>query len=201
MEVLKVLSLDRVQQRIWSKSLIFLLVKFSKVFSPGQGSSSSSRLHGGTDEGIQAFFRTFPEKKKVQSKVRTRGRNWVRTLLHGRRRLMTPLCWLSLGLWRSWRTSAYGWMNSAAGGPGRGSSRGGGSCTTPLMARSGGTSRAETLPVGVQRRWQGGGRRPCGAGRRCGCCPALGQSRCLLEAEWEGRRLDAFRWGRSSSHR
>ena len=41
------------------------------------------------------------------------------------------------------------------------------------------------LPVGVQRRWQGGGRRPCGAGRRCGCCPALGQGRCLLEAEWE----------------
>ena len=25
-----------------------------------------------------------------------------------------------------------------------------------------------------------GGRRPCGAGRRRGCCPALGQSRCLL---------------------
>ena len=78
--------------------------------------------------------------------------------------------------WRSWRSSAYGWMNSAAGGPDLGSSRGGGSCTTPLMARSGGTNRAKTLlPFGVQRRWQDGGQRPCGAGRRCGCCPALGQ--------------------------
>ena len=32
-------------------------------------------------------------------------------------------------------------MNSAAGGPDRGSLQGGGSCTTPLMSQSGGTSR------------------------------------------------------------
>ena len=60
-------------------------------------------------------------------------------------------------------------MNSAAGGPGRRSSRGGGSCTTPLMVRSGGTSRAWTFCPSV---CNDGGRVevdvPCG-----GCCPAL----------------------------
>ena len=110
-------------------------------FFPRQGSSSSSRLPGYTDEGIQGGFSHFSVKKKVRRKVRTRGRNWVRTLLHGRRRLMTPLWRLGLGLRRSWRSSAYRWMNSAAGGPDRGSLQGGGSCTTPLMAQSGGTSR------------------------------------------------------------
>ena len=33
-------------------------------FPPGQGSSSSSRLHGGTDDGIQEVFRTFPRDEK-----------------------------------------------------------------------------------------------------------------------------------------
>ena len=33
-------------------------------FLPGLGSSSSSRLHGGTDEGIQGVFRTFPRVEK-----------------------------------------------------------------------------------------------------------------------------------------
>ena len=35
---------------------------------------------------------------------------------------------------------SFGWTNSADGGPGRRSTLGGGSCTTPLMAWSGGTS-------------------------------------------------------------
>ena len=33
-------------------------------FLPGQGSSSSSRVHGGTDEGIQRVFRTFLREEK-----------------------------------------------------------------------------------------------------------------------------------------
>ena len=70
-------------------------------FLPGKGSSSWSRLPGSTDEGIQRVFALFPVKKKVRRKVRTRGQNWVRTLLHGRRRLMTPPWQLGLGLWRS----------------------------------------------------------------------------------------------------
>ena len=33
-------------------------------FLPGQGSSSSSRLHDGADDGIQWVFRTFPREEK-----------------------------------------------------------------------------------------------------------------------------------------
>ena len=41
-------------------------------FLPGQGSSSSSRLHENTDDGIQGVFRTFPRGKKcgVRSALR-----------------------------------------------------------------------------------------------------------------------------------
>ena len=51
---------------------------------------------------------------------------------------------------------SLGWTNSADGGPGRRSTLGGGSCTTRLMARSGGTSPgragvAFSLPVVVPR--------------------------------------------------
>ena len=34
-------------------------------FLPGQGSSSSSPLHDGTDEEFKGFFALFPEGKKV----------------------------------------------------------------------------------------------------------------------------------------
>ena len=51
------------------------------------------------------------------------------------------------GLWRAHGARAgaggtltNGWTNSAFGGPGRRSTPGGGSCTTPLMVCSGGTS-------------------------------------------------------------
>ena len=53
------------------------------------------------------------------------------------------------------------WTNSAVGGPGRRSTVGGGSCTTPLMAWSGGTSPGRagellwSLPVVVQRQVPG----------------------------------------------
>ena len=44
-------------------------------FLPGQSSSSSSRLLGEADEGIQGGFSHFSPSKKVRSWVRTRGRN------------------------------------------------------------------------------------------------------------------------------
>ena len=43
--------------------------------STGQGSTASSSHVGAADDAGQWFFRTFPERKKVRSKVRTRGRN------------------------------------------------------------------------------------------------------------------------------
>ena len=170
-------------------------------FFPGQGSSSSSRLHGGTDEGIQWVFRTFPREEKSAEEGPHLGSELGADFTP-----WTPAAYdapMVAGSWSVEELEELGiWLDEFGRWWSRsGVFREGGSCTTPLMARSGGTSRAKTLPVGVLRRWQGGGRRLCGAGRRCGCCPALGQSRCLLEAEWEGRRLDAFRWGRSSSHR
>ena len=71
-------------------------------FLPGQGSTaSSSSSHvraGAVDELFTGVFRTFPRLKKVRGWVRTRGRNWARTLLHGLRRLM-------LSPWRALTTS------------------------------------------------------------------------------------------------
>ena len=61
---------------------------------PGQGSTASSSHVGAADGAGQGFFRTFPQLKEVRGWVRTRGRNWVRTLLHGLWRLM-PNAWLS----------------------------------------------------------------------------------------------------------
>ena len=67
----------------------------------------------------------------------------MRTLLLGRRRLVAcPWCASQCCRWSPWRsTLTQGWTNSADGGPGRSSTLGGGSCMTPLMAWSGGTSR------------------------------------------------------------
>ena len=47
---------------------------------------------------FKGVFALFPVRKKVRGGVRTRGRNWVRTLLHGLRRLMRSP-------WRSTSTS------------------------------------------------------------------------------------------------
>ena len=67
-------------------------------FLPRQGStasSSSSHVRAGVaDEPFQGSFRTFHHVKKVRGWVRTRGRNWVRTLIHGLWRLM-PSPWRS----------------------------------------------------------------------------------------------------------
>ena len=67
-------------------------------FLPGQGSAASSSHVGSTDEAGQGVFRTFPRLKKVRGWVRTRGRNWVRTLLRPRRLLMWTL--MACGLCR-----------------------------------------------------------------------------------------------------
>ena len=66
-EVFKVLSQYRIQQRLWSRSLIFqLAVEVFTGFRPGQGStaSSSSRSLSDADEGFQGVFRTFPQPPK-----------------------------------------------------------------------------------------------------------------------------------------
>ena len=60
--------------------------------------SSSSHSPGAVDELFTGVLRTFPKVKKVRGWVRTRGRNWVRTLIHG--------LWLLVATsWRSRRTS------------------------------------------------------------------------------------------------
>ena len=61
---------------------------------PGQGSAASSSHVGAADDARLLFFRTFPRMKKVRGLVRTPGRNWVRILIHGLRRLM-PSPWRS----------------------------------------------------------------------------------------------------------
>ena len=103
--------------------------------------ASSAHLPGAAVEVFTGVFAVFTGKK-VRGWVRTRGRNLVRTLLHGRWRLMAcPWCPSQCWRWSLRRsTLTNGWMNSAVGGPGRRSTLGGGSCTAPLMVWSGGTS-------------------------------------------------------------
>ena len=117
-EVFKVLVLDRIQQRIWSRSLKFLFLRVGgevaevfkvlsqcriqqrlrsrsltfqlSIFLPGQGSSSSSsgRLRDDADEALQGFFALFPVRKKVRSLARTRGQNCSPSRAHPRGELM-----------------------------------------------------------------------------------------------------------------
>ena len=47
----------------------------------GQSSTASSSHVRAADGAGEGVFSTFPRRKKVRSEVRTRGRNWVRTLL------------------------------------------------------------------------------------------------------------------------
>ena len=62
-------------------------------FLPSSSGASSSHSPGAVDEAFTSFFALFLKSKKVRGWVRTRGRNSVRTLLHGLRRLMpTPWC-------------------------------------------------------------------------------------------------------------
>ena len=63
-EVFKVLSQDRVQQRIWSKSLAFLLLKVSKVFSQARVLPHRVDCMTALMMEFKAFFALFPEGKK-----------------------------------------------------------------------------------------------------------------------------------------
>ena len=59
-------------------------------FLSGQGSaSSSSRLHDAADEDFTWVFRTFPVRKKVRGRARTRGRNCPPSRAHPRGELMS----------------------------------------------------------------------------------------------------------------
>ena len=95
-------------------------------FLPGQGSAASSSLTLVLRKKLgMGFFALFPGGKKVRGWVRTRGQNWVRTLIHGLRRLM-PSPWRTptTRLWRSrrrrwwWRRvlrSLCSWLSAHAG--------------------------------------------------------------------------------------
>ena len=102
-------------------------------FFPGQGSSSSSRLHGGTDSREEKSAEEGPHSG---SELGADFTPW------------TPAAYdapIAAGSWSVEELEELAiWVDEF--GPGRRSSRGGGSCTTPLMARSGGMSRARTCP-------------------------------------------------------
>ena len=100
-------------------------------------------------------FRTFHQMKKVRHYLRAPDRHCLRTRAHGRRQLMTcPWCPSQCWRWSLRRsTLSPGWTNSADGCPGRRSTLGGGSCTTPLMAWSGGTSPGGAGLVSWLLRW------------------------------------------------
>ena len=53
------------------------------VLAQTPNSAASSSRSYAVDEPFQGVFRTFHQRNKVRGWVRTRGRNWVRTLLHG----------------------------------------------------------------------------------------------------------------------
>ena len=77
-------------------------------FLPGQGSAASSSLTLVLRKKLgMGFFALFPGGKKVRGWVRTRGQNWVRTLIHGLRRLM-PSPWRAPTTWL-WRSRRRRW--------------------------------------------------------------------------------------------
>ena len=104
--VFKVLSLDWVQLRIWSRSSIFLLVEVLKVFSQDRVLPHRVDFLAAPMKEFKGFFALFPGGKKVRGWVRTRGQNLVRTLLHGLRRLM-PSPWRAPTTW--WRSRRRWW--------------------------------------------------------------------------------------------
>ena len=67
--VLKVLSQDGVQQRMWSRSLLFLLVEVFQIFSqakvPHRADFFKMRM-----QGFEWVFRTFPQPKKCAKVTR-----------------------------------------------------------------------------------------------------------------------------------
>ena len=98
---------QRVEEQI-TLTLQFLRVVAALEVLPSSSGASSSHSPDAVDEALQGFFALFHKSKKVRGWVRTRGRNWVRTLIHGLRLLMpTP--------WRSRTRFAAGFRGSACG--------------------------------------------------------------------------------------
>ena len=109
----KVLVLDRIQQRIWSRSLTFQLVGVFLIFSqnrvllPHRVVCMTMRMRI-----LQGLFALFPVRKKVRSWARTRGRNCSPSRAHPRGELMrtgmflgdvvTSLCCSSSSSLSSW---------------------------------------------------------------------------------------------------
>ena len=89
-EVFKVLVLDRIQQRLWSRSLTFQLAEVFQVFSWTRVPQLPHRVVCVTMQMriLHAFFALFPVLKKVPSWVRTCGRNCSPSRAHPRGELM-----------------------------------------------------------------------------------------------------------------
>ena len=105
-EVFKVSPRNRAQQRFMEQiTLIFqflTVVLEEEVFKASSQDRVQLLLHLTLvlrKKLGMGFFALFPCGKKVRGWVRTRGQNWVRTLIHGLRRLRTP----TTRLWRSRR--------------------------------------------------------------------------------------------------
>ena len=115
-EVYKVSPRDRAQQRFMEQiTLVFqflLVVSVVEVFKASSQDRVQLLLHLTLILRLmlgKGFFALFPGGKKCGGSVRTRGQNWVRTLLHGLRRLM-PSPWLASTTWlRSRRRRRRPW--------------------------------------------------------------------------------------------
>ena len=102
MDVFKVFSLDSIPPRLWSRSLTFQVLMVGRNSKILVLHRFLKMLLGKRFKGV---FSTFsPAEKKVRRLVRARGRNWVRTLLHPRRRLS----------WRVLFTDAAGVWNAVS---------------------------------------------------------------------------------------
>ena len=147
--------LDRVQQRIWSRSLVLVHVEVLKVFFQDRVLPHRVVFLAALMMDFQGIFALFSVREKVRGMVRTRGRNWVRTLLRPRRLLMwTGIC-LPPGL--TMRGSLGG---SLASGTRPGTLLFGGTILGDVAAAAGGGACGSVLGLG--------GRRPSCAGRPAG---------------------------------
>ena len=152
-------------------------------FRPGQGPTASSDFlayssvsPGHAGEGV---CRTFPQNKKSPNSPASQSsdllgevRPWT-PAAYGAPMVAEPLTVAELEELGKWVDEFGRWWSRSEVFPGRWVMHD--TTDGPVWCDEPGW---DFLPVGVQRRWQGGG-------RRCGCCPALGQGRCLLEAEWD----------------
>ena len=149
LEVFKVFSLDRIQQRTWSRTLTFRLVVVFTVSSQDKVLPHRVDFLAALMRDFQGVFALFPVRKKVRGGVRTRGRNWVRTLPMD----SGGLCRVQGGrLRRGCGVGGGGGGRGGDGGDGRGGSL---SCWFP--AQTGLRAPMATWPGGVVWRCSGGG--------------------------------------------